>query len=167
MNQYTYVTYHVENRIGTITLNRPDKRNALNAEFVSELKQVFVHAYADENCKVIILKSNADVFCAGADLEYLKQLQTNTFEENYADSSHLATMFELIYTGPKPVIARIEGHAISGGCGLVSICDYSFATPNVNFAYTEVKIGFIPAIVMIFLIRKIGEGKARELLLGG
>jgi methylglutaconyl-CoA hydratase len=167
MTSYTYLTYHCLNKIGYITLNRIDKRNALNALYVTELKQAFTHAYNDEACKVIVLKSNADVFCAGADLEYLKQLQNNTYEENYEDSSHLASMFEMIYAGPKVVIAQIEGHAIAGGCGLAAICDFSFAIPEANFAYTEVKIGFIPAIVMIFLIRKIGEGKARELLLGG
>lgn len=167
MNTFTYLSYHTQNRIGYITLQRVDKRNALNAQFVTELKHAFTHAYNDETCKVIVLKSSADVFCAGADLEYLKQLQNNTFEENYEDSSHLASMFEMIYAGPKVVIAQIEGHAIAGGCGLAAICDFSFAVPEANFAYTEVKIGFIPAIVMIFLIRKIGEGKARELLLGG
>lgn len=164
---YQYTQYVCHDRIGCITLNRPEKRNALNAEFVSELKQVFIHAYNDENCKVIILRSAADVFCAGADLGYLKQLQSNTFEENYEDSSHLASLFELIYTGPKVVIAQIEGHAIAGGCGLATVCDFSFSVPEAQYAYTEVKIGFIPAIVMVFLVRKIGEGKARELLLGG
>jgi methylglutaconyl-CoA hydratase len=114
-----------------------------------------------------VLRSAAEVFCAGADLGYLQQLQSNTFEENYQDSSHLADLFELIYMGPKVVIAQIEGHAIAGGCGLATVCDFSFSIPEAQFAYTEVKIGFIPAIVMVFLLRKIGEGKARTLLLTG
>lgn len=167
MDQYHFVEYYTENRIGYISLNRAEKRNALNALFVDELIHAFNRAYLDEACKVIVLKGSADVFCAGADLEYLKQLQNNSYEENFQDSTHLASLFELIYTGKKPIIARIEGHAIAGGCGLAAICDFSFSVPEANFAYTEVKIGFVPAIVMVFLIRKIGEGKARELLLSG
>jgi methylglutaconyl-CoA hydratase len=107
------------------------------------------------------------VFCAGADLEYLQTLQKNTFEENLADSSHLKELFELIYTHPKIVIAQIHGHAIAGGAGLAAVCDFSFSVPEAQFGYTEVKIGFIPAIVMVFLLRKIGEGRAKELLLSG
>lgn len=157
----------IENRIAYLTLNRLDKKNALNFEFVVEIKDTLKKVIADPSCKVIVLKSSSDVFCAGADLAYLEQLQQNTYEQNLADSLNLAEMFQLIYHSPKPVIAQVEGHAIAGGCGLASICDFSFAVPAAKFAYTEVKIGFIPAIVMVFLARKIGEGKARELLLTG
>jgi methylglutaconyl-CoA hydratase len=161
------VQYETSNRIGVITLNRPEKRNALNEGFVKEIRIAFQHAYNDEACKIIILKGSGDAFCAGADLEYLQTLQTNTFEENLNDSKNLMELFQMIYKGPKVVIAQIEGPAIAGGCGLATVCDFSFAVPEATFAYTEVKIGFIPAIVMVFLIRKIGEGKARELLLTG
>jgi methylglutaconyl-CoA hydratase len=162
-----FVTYHVENRIAYITLNRADKRNALNFKVVEELKQVFKQAETDKDAKVIVLKANGKVFCAGADLEYLQTLQKNTFEENLADSSHLKELFEIIYTHPKVVIGQIHGHAIAGGAGLATVCDFSFAVPEAQFGYTEVKIGFIPAIVMVFLLRKIGEGRAKELLLSG
>ncbi len=161
------VTSETTNRVAYITLNRPDKRNALNAAFVGELKDAFRNAFADAECKVIVLKAAGDAFCAGADLEYLQTLQKNSLEENLADSQHLMELFELIYTGPKPVIAQVEGPAIAGGCGLATICDFSFAVPAASFGYTEVKIGFIPAIVMVFLQRKIGDGKAREFLLSG
>lgn len=162
-----FVLYHCHNRIAYITLNRPDKRNALNFEVVSQLKSAFMLAKEDPDAKVIVLKAEGKVFCAGADLEYLQTLQSNTFEENLADSSHLKELFELIYTHPKIVIAQIHGHAIAGGAGLATVCDFSFSVPQAQFGYTEVKIGFIPAIVTVFLLRKIGEGQAKELLLSG
>ncbi|GAB4487963.1 MAG: enoyl-CoA hydratase-related protein [Raineya sp.] len=162
-----FVLYHCQNRVGYITLNRPDKRNALNFKVVEELKQAFRQAQEDSKAKVIVLRAEGKVFCAGADLEYLQTLQSNTFEENLADSSHLKELFELIYTHPKIIIAQIHGHAIAGGAGLATVCDFSFSVPHAQFGYTEVKIGFIPAIVMVFLLRKIGEGRAKELLLSG
>jgi methylglutaconyl-CoA hydratase len=161
------IEYEINDRIAYLTLNRPDKRNALNNEMVAQLSDAFRQASADEAVTVIVLKANGKVFCAGADLGYLQQLQQNTFEENMADSRQLASLFELIYTLNKVVIAQIHGHAIAGGCGLATVCDFSFAVPGASFGYTEVKIGFIPAIVSLFLIRKIGEGRARELLLSG
>ncbi|MBP6303847.1 MAG: enoyl-CoA hydratase/isomerase family protein [Bacteroidia bacterium] len=161
------VLYEVNNRVGYITLNRPEKRNALNAGFVKEIKTVFKQAEADVSCKVIVLRANGDAFCAGADLGYLQSLQTNTYEENLADSQHLMELFRMIHLSSKVVIAQVNGPAMAGGCGLAGVCDFSFTTPESTFAYTEVKIGFIPAIVMVFLVRKIGEGKARELLLTG
>jgi methylglutaconyl-CoA hydratase len=162
-----YVKYFVENRIGYITLNRPEKRNALNHSFVTELKDTFMIAEKDEKVKVIVLKAEGDSFCAGADLEYLKSLQKFTFEENLQDSTHLMELFKLVYNLKKIVIAQVQGHALAGGCGLVSVCDFSFSVPDANYGYTESRIGFIPAIVMVFLLRKIGEGKAKELLLTG
>ncbi len=162
-----YVKYFVENRIGYITLNRPEKRNALNHAFVTELKDTFLLAEKDEKVKVIVLKAEGDSFCAGADLEYLKSLQKFTLEENLEDSTHLMELFRLVYNLKKIVIAQVQGHALAGGCGLVSVCDFSFSVPDANYGYTESRIGFIPAIVMVFLLRKIGEGKAKELLLTG
>jgi methylglutaconyl-CoA hydratase len=162
-----YVEYFAEDRIGFITMNRPDKRNALSHELVSDLQQAFANAEADSNTKVIVLRANGAAFCAGADLEYLQQLQQFSYEQNFADSTHLKKLFHQIYTLKKVVIAQIEGHAIAGGCGLATVCDFSFAVPEARLGYTEVRIGFIPALVMVFLIRKVGEGKARELLLTG
>ncbi|OEJ99485.1 enoyl-CoA hydratase/isomerase family protein [Roseivirga misakiensis] len=162
-----FVTYEVNDRVATITLNRPEKRNALNAQVVTELKNAFKHAAEDDTAKVIILAAVGDAFCAGADLAYLQALQKNTYEENLEDSNHLKELFQQIYTHPKVVIAKIQGHAIAGGSGLATVCDYSFTVPEAKFGYTEVRIGFIPAIVMVFLLRKIGEGKSKELLLSG
>ncbi|QHS62490.1 enoyl-CoA hydratase/isomerase family protein [Chitinophaga agri] len=164
---FEHILYNVTTRVATITLNRPEKRNALNGAIVGELRKAFSEAESDPEVKVIILKGAGEAFCAGADLEYLQQLQRNTREENLADSKELMQLMQQIYYHNKIVIAQVEGHAIAGGCGLVTLCDLSYAVPEAKLGYTEVKIGFIPALVSVFLVRKIGEGRARELLLTG
>lgn len=162
-----YIQYSVSDRIAFITLNRPEKSNALCYDLVSELKAGFKAAEDDDQVRVVILKANGDTFCAGADLDYLQELQTYSIEQNLADSDHLKELFLQIYQLKKVVISQIHAHALAGGCGLATLCDFSFAVPEANFGYTEVKIGFIPAIVMVFLLRKIGETKAKQLLLSG
>lgn len=157
----------IKDRIGYVTLNRADKRNALNSEMVSEMKEALKSFAENSDVKVVVIKAEGSTFCAGADLGYLQQLQANTYEENLEDSRSLKELFHLIYTFPKVVIAQIQGHALAGGCGLATVCDFSFAVAEAKFGYTEVKIGFIPAIVKVFLLRKIGEGKAKQLLLDG
>jgi len=157
----------VKDRKYYITLNRPEKRNALNPNLVKSLSSAFKAAREDENVKVIILKAEGKAFCAGADLSYIQSLQDYTLEDNLEDSNNLRDLFYLVYSSLKPVIAQVQGHAIAGGCGLASICDFIFAVPEAKFGYTEVRIGFIPALVTVFLSRKIGEGHAKELLLTG
>ncbi|NOT77133.1 MAG: enoyl-CoA hydratase/isomerase family protein [Cyclobacteriaceae bacterium] len=161
------VEISVEERIGFITLNRPEKRNALSPEMVTELKSAFAKMESDDAVKIIVLRANGEVFCAGADLQYLQNLQRFSYEENLADSKHLKELFLQIYTLSKIVIAQVQGAALAGGCGLATVCDFVYTVPEAKFGYTEVKIGFVPAIVMVFLLRKIGEGKAKELLLTG
>ncbi|MCG8384339.1 MAG: enoyl-CoA hydratase/isomerase family protein [Cytophagales bacterium] len=162
-----FVEFDIEERIAFITLDRPGKRNALNDQMVSELKQAFTRAAQSHEAKVVVLRANGEVFCAGADLAYLQQLQQNTYEENLQDSQHLKELFYQIYTLEKVVIAQVNGHAIAGGCGLATVCDFAYASPAAKFGYTEVRIGFIPAIVKVFLLRKLGEARAKELLLTG
>ena len=159
------INYHTTNRIATITLNRPEKRNALNAELVDELSLALSNAESDESVKAIILKAHGNTFCSGADLDQLQAMQSATLEENLADSNRLKELFKKIYTLKKIVIAQVEGFALAGGCGLATVCDFTFCTPESKFGYTEARIGFVPAIVMVFLIRKIGEKKAAQLLL--
>ncbi|RAW01025.1 enoyl-CoA hydratase/isomerase family protein [Pseudochryseolinea flava] len=161
------VAYSIKDRIGYITLTRPEKRNALNFEVVQQLKDLFHEAERDDAVKVVVLRAEGDAFCAGADLGYLQSLQKNSYAENLEDSNHLKELFLQIYTLKKVVIAQIQGHALAGGCGLATVCDFAITVPEAKFGYTEVRIGFIPAIVMVFLLRKIGEGKAKQLLLGG
>ncbi|MCS6967981.1 MAG: enoyl-CoA hydratase/isomerase family protein [Cytophagales bacterium] len=159
--------YHTEDRVAYITLNRPEKRNALNRQLVSQLKEAFTRAESDTKVKVIVLKAAGKVFSAGADLDYLQSLQTFSYQENLEDSTFLKDLYLQIYRLPKIVIAQVQGHAIAGGCGLATVCDWVITVPEAQFGYTEVKIGFVPAIVMVFLLNKIGQGRARELLLSG
>jgi methylglutaconyl-CoA hydratase len=161
------IEYSISDRIAVIKINRSEKRNALNPRLVNQLTLCFSKAIADSLVKVIILKSSGDVFSAGADLDYLKQLQHSSFVDNEKDTVALMELFLMIYESPKLVIAQVEGHAIAGGCGLVSVSDIVFSVPEAKFGYTEVKIGFIPALVSCFLIRKLGEARVKELLLSG
>lgn len=161
------ILYSVEQRIATITINRPDKRNALNPELVALLTESLIQASEDDAVKIIVLKANGNTFSAGADLAYLQQLQQNSYEENLADSENLKRLFTTIYYLPKIVIAQVEGHAIAGGCGLATVCDVIFSVPEASFGYTEVKLGFVPAIVSCFLIRKTSETIAKRILLTG
>ena len=116
---------------------------------------------------MVVLQANGDIFCAGADLEYLQKLQSYSFEENLEDSNKLKELLHFIYSFQKPVIAKVQGHAIAGGCGIATVCDFVISSSEAKFGYTEVKIGFIPALVLVFLIRKIGESNASKLSLTG
>ncbi|MFO7259296.1 MAG: enoyl-CoA hydratase-related protein [Bacteroidota bacterium] len=161
------VRYSLDRNVCTITMNRPEKRNALNPELIAALREAFTRAELDPEARIIVLAAEGEAFCAGADLAYLQQMQQFSYDENLNDSTQLKDLLWQIYSHPKVVIAKVQGPAIAGGCGLVTVCDFSFAIAKATFGYTEVKIGFVPAIVMAFLIRKIGEGKARQLLLTG
>ena len=148
-------------------MNRPEKRNAISPEMIRELSQAFDSLIDDEDVRVVILKSEGNVFSAGADLAYIQQITEFGPEENLADSRLLRDLFWKIYTFPRFVIAQVHGAALAGGCGLAMVCDVIFAADDSEFGYTETTLGFIPALVSIFLIRKIGEQHARELLLSG
>lgn len=165
--EFKFIRYQTGERIAFITMDRAEKRNALNAQMVNELRTAFDRAAAGADVKVIVLKASGKAFSAGADLEYLLQLQHNTREENLADSRRLMELFLRIRTCPKAVIAQVQGPAVAGGCGLVTACDLVFSVPEARFGYTENKIGFVPALVAGFLLHKTGEGRARELLLSG
>lgn len=151
--------------ITTVRLNRPEKRNALGPALLSEIQAAFSSLGARKDISVIILEGAGKAFCAGADLEYLEHMSGFSIQENHQDSLHLKTAFHAVYTCPKPVIAKVHGPAIAGGCGLATVCDFIIAGESAIFGYSEVKIGFIPAIVMVYLLRKIGDTKARRLLL--
>jgi len=162
------INSEIKNNTAIITLARPEKRNALHPELIKNLKLKLSEYELDDTVKSVIITGEGSAFCAGADLEYLKQISNNSTIENYADSKSLAELFLIIYEFPKPIIAAVNGPAIAGGCGLASVCDFIIAHPEKSkFGYSEVKIGFIPAIVSIFLIKKVGEGLARQLLLEG
>lgn len=161
------VLTQVENQLGFITLNRPEKRNALSPQLITDLAEAFSEMEENPNVKVVILQAKGRAFCAGADLEYIQSLQNFTFEENLEDSHRLKRLFVQIYEFPKVVIAKVQGHALAGGCGLVTVCDFAFADSDALFGYTEAKIGFVPALVSIFLAEQIGHYRAGELLISG
>ena len=161
-----YLTYGCEDRIAYITLNRP-KAQRLERRRGSRAKAGLRARRNDEACKVVVLRAAGDVFCAGADLAYIQELQGYGYTDNLDDSTHLMQLFHQVYTLKKVVIGQVQGHAIAGGCGLAAICDITFAVPAAKFGYTEVKIGFLPAIVSVFLLRKIGEARTKQLLLSG
>jgi methylglutaconyl-CoA hydratase len=157
----------ISDRIGYIKLNNPEKRNALSPAIILGLKEAFFMMELNEDVKVVVLSASGKAFCAGADLAYLQQMQAFTFQENLADSHGLKNLFELVYNFPKVVIAEVQGHALAGGCGLVTVCDFAFSAPAALFGYTEVAIGFVPALVSVFLLEQIGGAKTKELLLSG
>lgn len=164
-----YATLEVSLRTGVlrITLNRPEKRNALNSPMMSELTQILAGAAQDASCGVVLLTGAGSAFCAGMDLEHLQSLENNTPAEHRADSAKIATLLRALYDCPKPTIAAVNGAAIAGGCGMATLCDFTLAVPHAKFGYTEVRIGFIPAIVSTFLLSQTGEKQARDLLLTG
>ncbi len=165
---YTRIKYRTDERICTITLARPEKHNALDDIMVNELSSAFLSAQKDSSVKAIILRGEGESFCSGADLAYLQRIAQYDFHQNQEDSVNLMKLFLQISMHRKPVIAVVHGNALAGGCGLATVCDLVVASrETAKFGYTEVRIGFIPAIVMIFLVRRVGEARARELALRG
>jgi len=162
------IKFRLEGEIGIIILNRPEKRNALHPEMINGIIAKLKELEDSTSVKSLIFTGEGKSFCAGADLEYLRSLKDKTVRENEIDSENLAKMYISIYNFPKPTIAAVNGAAIAGGCGLASACDFIVADKvKSKFGYTEVKIGFIPAIVSIFLLKKAGQGTAKKLLITG
>src|SRR3989338_9284928 len=165
---FTRIKYTVDRRTAVITLSRPDKHNALDDIMVEELSAAFQTALRDAAVKVVLLRADGESFCSGADLAYLRRISTFDFNQNQKDSLQLMKLFQQIYALRKPVIGLVQGAALAGGCGLATVCDIVIAArETAQFGYTEVRIGFIPALVMVFLLRRVGESRARELTLRG
>lgn len=165
---FTRIKSQTEHRVCTITLSRSEKHNALDDLMVSELTTAFQTASRDPAVKVVLLKAEGDSFCAGVDVTYLQKISKFDFIQNQEESNSLMRLFLQIYTGRKPVIAVVQGNALAGGCGLATVCDIVIASKETaRFGYTEARIGLVPAIVLFFLIRRVGEGRARELTLRG
>lgn len=152
--------------MATITLNRPEKRNAISIRMISDL-----HAALDSvektRTRVVILTGAGKAFCAGIDLDYLQSISSQSASDNQEDARRIAKLFRKIWSYSKPMIAAVNGHALAGGCGIATLCDFTIAVPEAKFGYTEVKIGFLPAIVSVFLSRQVGEKRTRDLLLTG
>ena len=183
MMSYDTLKLEYDSDLATLTFNRPDKRNAISPRMIEELL-VALDEVENSQTRVVILTGAGKAFCAGMDLEALQALAeesrhsllenkgpedalAHSSEAHLADSRRTASMFRRIYAFPKPVIAAVNGPAVAGGCGIATVCDYTLAVPGAKFGYTETRIGFIPALVSVFLLRQIGEKRARDLLLSG
>lgn len=161
------VLFAVNGSIARITLNRPAKRNALNEALVSALKEALRKASAEEAVRVAVITGAGQDFCSGADLEVLGKISEASVSENAEDARSLMELFALIRQVPVPVVAAVRGRALAGGCGLASACDLVLAASSTRFGYPEVKIGFVPAMVMAILRRNVSEKRAFELITRG
>jgi methylglutaconyl-CoA hydratase len=164
----TYKTLHLafDSAVATITLNRPDTRNAISYELIEDLIRA-LDEVSNSTARILILTGAGKAFCSGMDLDNLKGLIGRTTEQNVEDSRKMGGLFRSLYEFPKPTIAAVNGAAVAGGTGLALLCDFTLTVPEAKFGYTEVRIGFVPAIVSIFLLRQVGEKVARDLLLTG
>ncbi|HEU5453029.1 MAG TPA: enoyl-CoA hydratase-related protein [Terriglobales bacterium] len=163
---YTTLQLAYENKVAVLTLNRPDKRNAISFELVEEFMRA-LQEVEDSPAEVLILTGAGKAFSAGMDLEDLKKVLGRKHEENVEDSRRMAGIFRRLYDFPKATIAAVNGAAIAGGTGLATMCDFTLAVPEAKFGYTEVRIGFVPAIVSSFLVWQVGHKIARDLLMTG
>jgi methylglutaconyl-CoA hydratase len=154
-----------EGKLATLSLNRPDVRNAFNETTIAELTTAFAELGADPDVRVIVLAANGVAFCAGADLNWMKKMADYTHQENLADAAQLANMLHTIYTCPKPVVAKVQGDCYAGGMGLVAACDMVVAVDTANFCLSEVKLGLIPATISPYVIKAMGENAARRYFL--
>ena len=164
--EYKTIQLAFDSGVATITLNRPEKRNAISHALVDELLAA-LDEIERSAAQVVILTGAGKAFCAGMDLDELKALLGKTHDENVQDSSRMARIFRRIYDFPLPTIAAVNGAAIAGGTGFATMCDFTLAVPEAKFGYTEVRIGFVPAIVSSMLVWQVGHKIARDLLLTG
>ena len=161
------IIYSVDNSIATITLNRPEKRNALNDTLIAALKDSLRTADSDDELRAVVIRGAGTDFCSGADLSALQKIAASDVLENWDDARSLMELFVLIRQVRIPVIAAVHGRALAGGCGLATACDLVLAAKSAIFGYPEVKIGFVPAMVMAILRRNASEKRAFELLTRG
>jgi methylglutaconyl-CoA hydratase len=166
MAPYSTLTLDYDGALAILTLNRPDKRNAISYELIDELLSALGEVETSP-AQILLLTGAGKAFCSGMDLDNLRSITRRTEAENRADSQRMAHLFRTLYEFPKPTIAAVNGAAVAGGCGLATLCDFTLASTAAKFGYTEVRIGFVPAIVSTFLLRQVGEKHARDLLLTG
>jgi methylglutaconyl-CoA hydratase len=162
---YETITFKKNDRIARVTFSRPEIHNAFNSTMISEMTDVF--GEKDGDIRVVVLTGEGKSFCAGADLNWMRGVIKQTFDQNLAESNALAELFNKIYRCRRPVIGRINGAAIGGGTGFVAVCDMAIAARSAKFSFSEVKIGVVPACIGPYVVKKMGEGKARELFITG
>ena len=162
---YQTLTVTVADKVATVTLNRPELRNAFNEQAIAELALAFDALGRNDTVRAIVLAANGPSFCAGADLNWMKKMAAYTHAENHADALQLAEMLRTIYLCPKPVVARVQGDCYAGGMGLVAACDIVVASEAAGFCLSEVKLGLIPATISPYVIKAMGEQAARRYFL--
>ncbi|MGB8952116.1 MAG: enoyl-CoA hydratase/isomerase family protein [Candidatus Aminicenantales bacterium] len=165
--KYQTIILTRQGEVARIILNRPEVHNAFNSTMIREMQDAFRQAGDDAEIRVVVLTGMGKSFCAGADLNWMREVIQFSFEQNLEESMEIAELHHLIYTLPKPTIARINGTAIGGGNGFLSACDIGVASEEAKFGLSEVKIGLVPAAISPYVIRRIGESKAREYFLTG
>jgi methylglutaconyl-CoA hydratase len=164
----TSLTYSIENRIATITLNQPERRNALDDVMIRELTEILSSVNRNTQSRVVVITGSGTAFCAGMNLDYLKKHSEMPHDENLEDARNLMKMLLLIHSLRKPVIAMVNGPAIGGGCGIAVACDFVFAgKEKAKIGVPEVRLGFIPAVIIGYLIKRMGEGAAKEFSIRG
>ena len=166
MPQYSTLTLDYDGALAIVTLNRPEKRNAISYELIDDILRA-LQEVGKSPAQIFIMTGAGKAFCSGMDLDNLRSITGRTAEENRTDSETMARLFRALYEFPKVTIAAVNGPAVAGGCGLATLCDFTLASSEAKFGYTEVRIGFVPAIVSTFLLRQVGEKHARDLLLTG
>ncbi len=169
MNQQAYNTILVEmdGQVARVTLNRPEVHNAFNNDLINELFDAFEKMKDDKDVRAIVVTGKGKSFCAGADLNWMKSVVNFDYEQNYQESLKLAQLMYLIFTHPKPIISRVNGAAIGGGVGLMTVGDIIIAQENAKFGLSEVRLGLVPAAISPFVMSRIGQGCARELFITG
>lgn len=164
---YTTIRCEAQEEVATVYFNRPEIHNAFNATVISEMLDAFRRIGSDQSIRAVILTGVGKSFCSGADLNWMRGVITQSFDENLAEANALADLFYTIYTLRQPVIARVNGAAIGGGTGFVAVCDFAVAAKSAKFSFSEVKIGVVPACIGPYVVKKIGEGRVRELFITG
>lgn len=161
------LNFKIENKVGYIILNRPELHNAFNEELITLLTNKISEFDNSNEVRIIVLSGEGQSFCAGADLNWMKKMKNYSEEENFKDSLNLSKLFQVLNNCKKPVIGKINGHALGGGVGLVSCCDYVISSSEAMFGLTEVRLGLIPAVISPFVMAKMGESNARAYFMSG
>lgn len=164
---YTTLRFETNNRIARITFSRPEVHNAFHSGVIKEMRQVFAEIAMNTDIRAVVITGEGKSFCAGADLNWMKAVAEYKFDQNLTESNELAELFNDMYTCTRPIIGRINGAAIGGGAGFVAVCDIAVGAQSAVVSFSEVKIGLVPACIGPYVIKKIGEGRARELFITG
>ena len=167
MSEYSTIKFEKVDKVARITFCRPEIHNAFNSDMIRELMDVFNKMKDDKEIRVIVMTGEGKSYCAGADLNWMRAVKDYSYEQNLKESLELAALFRLIYEFPRPVIGRINGAAIGGGTGFVAVTDIAIAADTAIFSFSEVKIGVVPACISPYVVKRVGEGRAREFFLTG